>query len=222
MTVRGDANRSDVLRLAGAQRAETIIVATNSDPTAVLVTRRPARELAPEAKIIASVRRPRTSTCSASPAPTRWWCPRRPRPVARHRGQHPAVVELMEDLLTPTPDWPSPRRRSTQAGRRLAAAPADDVLGVVRDGELMRVDDPQVDSLGNRRPAALHPQRRRGGLMTHPRRPRTVRPGFRLRNTRLLSRIGADRADHLRTDIDAATPAGPTRRCCGSTPATRC
>ncbi len=28
---------------------------------------------------------------------------------------------------------------------------------------------------------------------------------FRLRNTPLLSRIGADRADHLRTDIDAAT-----------------
>ena len=28
---------------------------------------------------------------------------------------------------------------------------------------------------------------------------------FRLRNTPLLSRIGADRADHLRTDIEAAT-----------------
>lgn len=28
---------------------------------------------------------------------------------------------------------------------------------------------------------------------------------FRLRNTPLLSRVGADRADHLRTDIDAAT-----------------
>lgn len=29
-------------------------------------------------------------------------------------------------------------------------------------------------------------------------------PDFRLRNTPLLSRIGADRSDHLRTDIDAA------------------
>ena len=47
VTVRGDANKSDVLRLAGAQHANSIIVATNSDPTAVLVTLT-ARELAPE------------------------------------------------------------------------------------------------------------------------------------------------------------------------------
>ena len=55
VTVRGDANRSDVLRLAGAQHADTIIVATSSDPTAVMVTLS-ARELAPNAKIIASIR----------------------------------------------------------------------------------------------------------------------------------------------------------------------
>ena len=29
-------------------------------------------------------------------------------------------------------------------------------------------------------------------------------PGFRLRNVPLLSRVGADRADTLRTDVDAA------------------
>ncbi|MGB2921148.1 MAG: NAD(+) diphosphatase, partial [Mycobacterium sp.] len=29
-------------------------------------------------------------------------------------------------------------------------------------------------------------------------------PGFRLRNIPLLSRVGADRADALRTDVDAA------------------
>ena len=55
VTVRGNATDSDVLRLAGAQHAEAIIVATNSDDTAVLVTLT-ARELAPNAKIIASVR----------------------------------------------------------------------------------------------------------------------------------------------------------------------
>ena len=38
VTVRGDANRSDVLRLAGAQHAKAVVVATNSDPTSVLVT----------------------------------------------------------------------------------------------------------------------------------------------------------------------------------------
>src|SRR3978361_430117 len=51
----GDANRADVLRLAGAQHATAIVVATNSDPTAVLVTLT-ARELAPKAKIIAPIR----------------------------------------------------------------------------------------------------------------------------------------------------------------------
>src|SRR4051794_33776439 len=34
--------------------------------------------------------------------------------------------------------------------------------------------------------------------------PETERVAFRLRNVPLLSRVGADRADHLRTDIDAA------------------
>ena len=32
---------------------------------------------------------------------------------------------------------------------------------------------------------------------------------FRLRNAPLLSRVGADRADHLRTDIDAAVAGWP-------------
>ena len=38
VTVQGDATKSDVLRLAGAQHASSIIVATNRDDTAVLVT----------------------------------------------------------------------------------------------------------------------------------------------------------------------------------------
>ena len=54
ITVRGDANKSDVLRLAG-RHASAIVVATDNDPTAVLVTLT-ARELAPKATIIASVR----------------------------------------------------------------------------------------------------------------------------------------------------------------------
>lgn len=78
VTVRGDANRSDVLRLAGAPHAKAIVVATNSDPTAVLVTLT-ARELAPKAAIIAAVREGRTATCCCNRAPTRLWCHRRRR-----------------------------------------------------------------------------------------------------------------------------------------------
>jgi len=55
VTVNGDATKSDVLRLAGAQHAASIIVATSRDDTAVLVTLT-ARELAPKAKIVASIR----------------------------------------------------------------------------------------------------------------------------------------------------------------------
>src|ERR1700733_12086120 len=55
VTVRGSATDSEVLRLASAQHARAIVVATNRDDTAVLVTLT-ARELAPNAKIIAAVR----------------------------------------------------------------------------------------------------------------------------------------------------------------------
>ena len=55
VTVHGDATNSEVLRLASAQHAKSIIVATDDDASAVLVTLT-ARELAPNAKIIAAAR----------------------------------------------------------------------------------------------------------------------------------------------------------------------
>ncbi|WP_264992771.1 potassium channel family protein, partial [Mycobacterium montefiorense] len=55
VTVHGDATKSDVLRLAGTQHASSIIVATNRDDTAVLVTLT-AREIAPKARIVAAIR----------------------------------------------------------------------------------------------------------------------------------------------------------------------
>ena len=55
VTVTGNATRSSVLRIAGVQQARAIVVATNRDDTAVLVTLT-ARELAPNIRIVASVR----------------------------------------------------------------------------------------------------------------------------------------------------------------------
>lgn len=55
VTVHGDATKSDVLRLAGAQHAASIIIASSRDDTAVLVTLT-AREISPKAKIVASIR----------------------------------------------------------------------------------------------------------------------------------------------------------------------
>src|SRR5690348_102534 len=55
VTVHGSATRSDVLRVAGVPHAKAVVVAANRDDTAVLVTLT-ARELAPDALIVAAVR----------------------------------------------------------------------------------------------------------------------------------------------------------------------
>ena len=148
VTVRGDANRSDVLRLAGAQRAETIIVATNSDPTAVMVTLS-ARELAPEAKIIASVREAENAhllqQSGADSVVVSSETAGRLLGIAK---KAPAVVELMEDMLTPDAGLAIAEKEvdPKQVGGSPRHLPMT-VLGVIRDGELLRIDDPQVDSM---------------------------------------------------------------------------
>lgn len=90
MTVRGDANKSDILRLASAQHAKAIVVATNSDPTAVLVTLT-ARELAPNAKIIASVREAENRHLPLQSGADSVWCP--PIPPAGCSGWPPASLQ---------------------------------------------------------------------------------------------------------------------------------
>ncbi len=148
VTVRGDANRSDVLRLAGAQRAETIIVATNSDPTAVMVTLS-ARELAPDAKIIASVREAENAhllqQSGADSVVVSSETAGRLLGIAK---KAPAVVELMEDMLTPDAGLAIAEKEvdPKQVGGSPRHLPMT-VLGVIRDGDLLRIDDPKVDAM---------------------------------------------------------------------------
>jgi len=148
VTVRGDANRSDVLRLAGAQRADTIIVATNSDPTAVMVTLS-ARELAPDAKIIASVRESENAhllqQSGADSVVVSSETAGRLLGIAK---KAPAVVELMEDMLTPDAGLAIAEKevQPNQIGGSPRHLPMT-VLGVIRDGDLIRIDDPKVDSM---------------------------------------------------------------------------
>ncbi|MFN8229073.1 MAG: potassium channel family protein [Mycobacterium sp.] len=148
VTVRGDANRSDVLRLAGAQRAETIIVATNSDPTAVMVTLS-ARELAPDAKIIASVREAENAhllqQSGADSVVVSSETAGRLLGIAK---KAPAVVELMEDMLTPDAGLAIAEKEVDlkQVGGSPRHLPMT-VLGVIRDGDLLRIDDPKVDAM---------------------------------------------------------------------------
>ena len=148
VTVRGDANKSDVLKLAGAQHANAIVVATNSDPTSVLVTLT-ARELAPKATIIASVREAENrhlllqsgadSVVVSSETAGR---------LLGLATSKPSVVDMIEDLLTPH-EGLSISEREVE-GKEIGGSPRhlkDIVLGVVRDGELLRLDDPEADAL---------------------------------------------------------------------------
>ena len=153
VTVRGNATDSEVLRLASAQHAKSIIVATNRDDTAVLVTLT-ARELAPNAKIIAAVREAENQhLLRQSGADTTVVTSETAGRLLGIATQTPSVVEVMEDLLTPDAGFAIAERpvETTEVGgspRHLG----DIVLGVVRDGRLLRVDEPEVDAveLGDR------------------------------------------------------------------------
>ncbi|MDH6196681.1 voltage-gated potassium channel [Mycobacterium frederiksbergense] len=148
VTVHGDATNSGVLRLASTQHAKSIIVATDDDASAVLVTLT-ARELAPKAKIIASVRESDNlhllkqsgadSTVVSSETAGR---------LLGIATQTPSVVEVIEDLLTPDAGFSISEREVEP--KEEGGSPRhlhDIVLGVVRDGHLFRVDAPEVDAL---------------------------------------------------------------------------
>ena len=60
----------------------------------------------------------------------------------------PSVVEMMEDLLTPDAGFAIAEQEVTP--NEVGGSPrhlTDIVLGVVRNGELLRVDDAQVDAI---------------------------------------------------------------------------
>ena len=151
VTVRGDANKSDVLRLAGVQRAKAVIVATSDDPTAVLVTLT-ARELAPEATIIASVREAENShLLRQSGADSVVVSSETAGRLLGLATSKPTVVEMIEDLLTPHEGFAIAEREVEP--KEVGGSPKHlvyIVLGVVRDGRLVRVDDPEVDALESR------------------------------------------------------------------------
>jgi voltage-gated potassium channel len=148
VTVRGDANKSDVLRLAGAQHAKAIIVATSDDPTAVLVTLT-ARELAPQATIIASVREAENQhLLLQSGADSVVVSSETAGRLLGLATSKPTVVEMIDDLLTPHAGF-AIAEREVEA-KEVGGSPkhlGEIVLGVVRNGKLVRVGEPEVDAL---------------------------------------------------------------------------
>ncbi|SOJ53857.1 Voltage-gated potassium channel Kch [Mycobacterium simulans] len=148
VTVHGDATKSDVLRLAGAQHAASIIVAASRDDTAVLVTLT-AREIAPRAKIVASIREAENQhLLQQSGANSVVVSSETAGRLLGIATTTPSVVEMIEDLLTPDAGLAIAEREVEQ--NEVGGSPrhlSDIVLGVVRDGRLLRIGAPEVDAI---------------------------------------------------------------------------
>lgn len=148
VTVPGNATRSSVLRMAGVPDAKAIIVATNRDDTAVLVTLT-ARELAPKITIVAAVRESENvhllRQSGANSVVVSAETAGRLLGIATTT---PLVVEVVEDLLTPDEGLAISERPVEES--EVGGSPrhlSDIVLGVVRADKLHRVDASTVDSL---------------------------------------------------------------------------
>jgi voltage-gated potassium channel len=148
VTVTGNATRSSVLRIAGVQQAAAIVIATNRDDTAVLVTLT-ARELGPDIRIVASVRESENvHLLRQSGANSVIVSAETAGRLLGAATTTPAVVEVIEDLLTPEAGFAISEREVEES--EVGGSPrhlADIVLGVVRGGQLHRVDASSVDAL---------------------------------------------------------------------------
>ncbi|UQE74302.1 potassium channel family protein [Gordonia sp. PP30] len=148
VTVRGDATKSDVLRLAGVQHAAALVIAANRDDTAVMVTLT-ARELNPRAKIVASIRESEnTHLMRQSGANSVVVSSETAGRLLGIATITPSVVEVVEDLLSPEEGYAIAEREvePTETGGSPAHT-KDLVLGVVRDGKLHRVGDAEVEAI---------------------------------------------------------------------------
>jgi voltage-gated potassium channel len=148
VTVGGNATRSEVLRLAGVERAASVVVAPSRDDTAVLVTLT-ARELAKDATIVASVRETENvHLLRQSGADSVVVSSETAGRLLGMATSTPSVVNVIEDLLTPDVGFSIAERDIEQS--EVGGSPRhlpDIVLAVVRGPELHRVDAPAVDAL---------------------------------------------------------------------------
>ena len=148
--VAGSATSTEALTEAGVAEASSVVVAVDRDDAAVLATLT-ARELNSKATIVAAVREEEnvhllrqsgaTSVITSSGAAGR---------LLGHAVHEPHVTEILEDLL------------SVGEGLDIAHRPVEEselgplsaleiergiVVGVIRDGELIRFDDPRASEL---------------------------------------------------------------------------
>ena len=134
--------------LLEALRARAVVVAPNLDDTAVLVTLS-VREIAPRAMIVASVRESENQhLLEQSGADSVVISSETAGRMLGLATVTPSVVEMMEDLLSPDEGFSVAER--PVAEDEVGSNPrhlADIVLGVVRSGELYRIDSPEAETV---------------------------------------------------------------------------
>ncbi|MFD6895260.1 potassium channel family protein [Rhodococcus sp. NPDC060086] len=151
VTVHGSATKQDVLRVAGVQRAASVIVAANRDDTAVLITLA-AREINPNAKIVVAIRESENAhLLRRSGADTVVVSSETAGRLLGAARSSPRVVDMIEDILTPEEGFTIAERAVDleevgQDPRHLGQI----VLGVERNGSLFRVGSPEVSALAAR------------------------------------------------------------------------
>ncbi|PRQ11475.1 Ion channel protein [Corynebacterium sp. 13CS0277] len=145
VTVVGSATKADVLKLAGVARAKAVVVAPNMDDTAVLVTLS-VREIAPNATIVASVRESENvHLLRQSGADSVVISSETAGRMLGLATVTPTVVEMLEDLLSPDDGLAIAERIvSAQDAGKSPKELAPLALGVVRAGELHRINTPEA------------------------------------------------------------------------------
>jgi voltage-gated potassium channel len=148
--VAGDSSTTDVLEEAGVRDAASVVVAVNRDDSAVLTTLT-ARELNPTATIVAAVREEENAHLlhqgGAQSVITSSGAAGRLLGVAT---TSPRVTDVLEDLLSVGSGLDVYERPVTPA----EVGPLGELRGlrepliaIVRDGELLRFDDPAAQEL---------------------------------------------------------------------------
>lgn len=148
VTVHGNGTKSDVLRVAAVGRARSVVVAPSADDASVLITLS-VRELAPSARIVVSVRESENQhLLMQSGADSVVVSSETAGRLLGIATVTPPVVEMVEDLLSPDEGFAVAQRPI--ADDEVGANPrhlADIVLGVVRSGELYRIDSPEAETV---------------------------------------------------------------------------
>jgi voltage-gated potassium channel len=164
VAVAGSAASTDALIAAGIREAQAVVVAVDRDDTAVLATLT-ARELNPGVTIVTSVREEENvhlvhqsganSVITSSSAAGR---------LLGHAVSEPRVTEVLEDLLAVGEGLDIAERAVAEGevGPLAEVHPDGLVVGVIRDGELMRFNDERAAEVqAGDRVVYLHARRSR-------------------------------------------------------------